>query len=239
MKDSLKTLFMFSFGAAVGSVVTFFGVKKYYEVKADLEVESVRDAYNNRISEIEPIKTSIDGDIKGPKTIDSDEKHYSKKNVSDIVKSLNNKPPLTDYTKYFKETKEKESDDILAESETPPDDEPYTDEEDKMQTLEYIDHELNGASREAIRDDKPPYVIDRESYELTCDHYDKLDLLYYIHDDILCDDDNTEVGRMVLLGTCIEESGFADNDDESLFVRNDKTMTDFEITKIYTPYEGK
>ena len=59
MNSSVKNTLIFLTGAAVGAVTTFFSVKKFYELKADLEVESVRDAYNNRLAEIEEFKSSI------------------------------------------------------------------------------------------------------------------------------------------------------------------------------------
>ena len=243
MNDALKNAIIFGSGALIGSAVTFFVVKDRFEAKADEEVESVRRAYQEKMDEtFGEGKSSLKGDLKGPSEIpEEDSRVHLSESKSSIARELNNKPPLKDYTKYFKKEaidEDSKSEDELAEAERPPEDEPYTDEEDRQQTMDAIDYQLNGANREAIASDKPPYVIDKSDFELTCDHYDKISLLYYISDDILCDDENTEIGRMVLLGTCLETSGFTDNDDEILYVRNDKLSSDYEITKVYTNYDG-
>lgn len=234
MNRAVRELLIFTVGAAVGGLSTWFGVRKYYEIKADLEVEQVKEAYNNKIAQIDGIKTSLAGDIEGPEEIPS-EKIEEIKAKNSIVQKLTNKPPLTDYTKYFEGRKsgEEESEELqneLAKMEHP-------EEEDREQTLEELDEQLNGAHRKAVEENIGPRLIDRSDFELTCDQYDKISLLYYISDDILCEDNNDEVNRYDVVGDLLESSGFVDNDDEEMFVRNDKLSTDFEVTKVYTPYD--
>lgn len=239
MNSTLKSVIIFMSGAAVGATGMYLGVKKYFELKADLEIESVKDAYLYRLREIDDNKSSIDGSLEGPNEIE----------LKETINRLNNKPDLTDYTKYFKEKGEtadldlKEvirdaKDDIdPADLEHPGEDEPYSDEEDRDETLNYIDHELNGASRDAIAEDKAPYEIEPSDYELTCSNYEKQSLIYYQFDEILADEDENEVldvGRLV--GDILESSGFSDDDRDALYVRNDKIMVDFEITKLYESF---
>jgi hypothetical protein len=116
----------------------YFGVKKYFETKADLEISEVRQVYEDRVNEVEDHKSSIDGELSGPEKIE----------LKETVNRLNNKPDLTDYTKYFngngqkmdgvseilRDAKEEAdatglSEEEMAEREGPQDDEPYTDEE--------------------------------------------------------------------------------------------------------------
>ena len=259
MNSSVKNILIFMSGAAVGAFGMYFGVKKYFETKADLEISEVRRVYEDRVNEIEPHKSSIDGDIKGPEKIE----------LKETVNRLNNKPDLTDYTKYFnsngqkmdgvsevlRDAKEDADKDGLseeerakrelcqdadvdpAEMEGPEDDEPYTDEEDRNQTIDAIDYQLNGASREAIENDKEPYEIDPSDYELTCSNYEKQSLLWYQFDEILADEDEEEVADTYrLIGNVLDTSGFKDNDVDAIYVRNDKTMVDYEITKIYEAF---
>ena len=246
MNNSVKNILIFMSGAAVGATSMYFGVKKYFEAKADLEISEVRQVYEDRVNEIEPHKSSIDGDIKGPEKIE----------LKETVNRLNNKPDLTDYTKYFnsngqkmdgvsevlrdaKEDADKDglSEEELAEREGPQDDEPYTDEEDRDQTIDAIDYQLNGASREAIENDKEPYEIDPSDYELTCSNYEKQSLLWYQFDEVLADEDEEEVADTYrLIGNVLETSGFTDNDVDAIYIRNDKTMVDYEITKIYEAF---
>lgn len=243
--NTIKALYFIG-GLAVGSISTWFGIKKYYELKADLEVRSVKEAFEDKLSEIEDTKSSVDGELEGPEEINEPEPGV-KPTVSSLTQRLNNKPPLKDYSKMFKEkggeevkVKEimrDENEDALAEAESPKDDEPLTEEEDRDQQLDFEDYELNGAHRKAIAEGKEPYIIDKSDYELTCANYEKITLLYYISDDILCDDMGDEISRLDVVGRTILESGFNDNNDDTLYVRNDRLMCDYEVTKVYISYE--
>ena len=245
--NAIKALY-FVTGLAIGSIGTWLGVKKYYELKADLEVESVREAFTEKLSEIEDAKSSLDGEIEGPEEIDEPEPGV-KPTVSSLTQRLNNKPPLKDYSKMFKEKggekvavkeimrEENKEEELAAESEGPQDDMPLTDAEDRDQQLDFEDYELNGEHRKAIAENRAPYIIDKADYELTCANYEKITLLYYISDDVLSDDSGDEISRMDVIGSTILNSGFTDNDDDVLYVRNDKLMCDYEVTKVYIPYE--
>ena len=247
MNSTLKGVLIFASGAAVGSISTYFAVKKVFEAKADLEINEVRGCYEDKLASIEEHKSSAAGELEGPKEIDIKEK----------VKELNNKPSFTDYSSYFKAKGEKMdgvteilrdakeeakeiglSEDELAEMEGPEDDEPYSDEEDRDQTLEFEDHQLNGEHKKAIEEDRPPYEIEPSDWELTCVNYDKQSLIWYHFDQVLADEEEDEViDKHRLVGDVIEESGFADNDVDTLYVRNDKIMCDFEISKIYEAFK--
>lgn len=256
MNSSLKSVIIFVSGAAVGASSMYFGLKKYFEVKADLEIEEVRRVYDDKINEIEGVKSSLEGEIEGESEID-DGKDSDKKPLShkEIIEKLNNKPDLTDYTKYFKEKgdvlpgvnetlrdakeaadKEGLTEEELAEREGPQDDEPYSDEEDRDETLRYEDHVLNGASKDAIENDKEPYEIDPSDFALTCDSYDKISLTWYHFDQVLVNEEEELVDGALLVGHVIEQTGFDQNEDDVLYIRNDKIMTDFEITKVYEQY---
>ena len=246
MNSSIKNILIFMSGAAIGATGMYFGIKKVFETKADLEIAQVRQVYEDRVNEVEEHKSSIDGELSGPEKIE----------LKETVNRLNNKPDLTDYTKYFngsgqkmdgvseilRDAKEEAdatglSEEELAERERPQDDEPYTDEEDRDQTLEFEDHQLNGASKEAIISDKEPYEIDPSDYELTCANYEKQALLWYQFDEVLADEDEEEVADVYrLIGNVLETSGFTDNDVDAIYIRNDKTMVDYEITKIYEAF---
>ena len=251
MRNGVKNLIIFASGAAAGAISMYFAVKKVYELKADLEIEQVRDAYTRRLNDVEPVKSSVDGDIEGPETIEEENvERVSTK--SSIVRELNNKPPITDYTKFFKakdgnkldipqisrDPKEDLLEDELAEAESPEDDTEMTEEEDIEETSNFEMYQINKDHQEALKEDRPPFVIDVDDYELTCSHYAKVSLHYYVADDILVTNEDELIFDSELLGNCLENSGFLDNDDDVIYVRNDIMMADYEIAKIYTPYEG-
>lgn len=245
----MKNIIIFVSGMCVGAAGMYFGLKRYFESKADTEIESVRKAYDERIASLEPKKTSKDGELKGPKEIDVND---VKKKVAD----LNNKPDLLDYTKYFKSSGIKLDDttelvrdakkdaienglseEELAEMESPPDDEPYSDEEDRQQSIEFEDHMLNGAHKKALAEGKPPFEIPPEDYDLTCESYEKMDLIWYVFDETLANEAEEIVDRDLFVGTVIEDSGFDTDDRDALYVRNDRLMCDFQITKVYEQFE--
>ena len=247
MNPKVTNLLYFAAGAAVGACGMFLGVKKYFELKADLEIESVRDAYNRRLAEMEGTKSSVEGDIKGPETIEDVGRMPTRSSIS---KELNNKPPLTDYSKYFKsdgkmdldlketirDPKEEMIENELAEAEGPKDDEEMTEEEDEEATSDYEMYQINKDHQDALKEGRAPYVIDASDYELTCSHYSKIDLHYYISDGVVTTDEDEIVDIRSLLGNCIESSGFSDNGEDLLFVRNDITMADYEIEKLYMAF---
>lgn len=251
MNSQLKGVLVFVSGMAVGAASTYYFVKRYFEVKADDEIICVKEAYEKRLAEREEHRSSATGELKGPEEIEVSD---TKKKISE----LNNKPDLLDYTKYFKPSgvKLSESSELirdakkdaienglseeeLAEMERPEDDEPYSDEEDREQTIEYDDYRLNGAHKKALEENKPPFEIPPEDYALTCDNYEKVSLLYYVPDDTLANEAEEIVDKDLFVGPCIEDSGFDYNDQEVMYVRNDRLMCDFEITKIYEQFERK
>lgn len=250
MNQNLKSFICFLTGAAAGGVGTWLAVKKYYELKADLEVESVREAYNRKVEKFEPVKSSVDGEIEGPEEIDEDVKQGRTK--SSIVKELNNKPPLTDYTKFFKEKGDEKTLDLKetlrdaksdaeedidpAEEESPSEDDMYGD--DETTSIEKEDEALNGAHKNA----GPAYVIDISDFELTCANYDKLTIHYYQPDDLLTNEEGEIIGWSDIIGEEIEHAmdsvGFSDSDDDCIHVRSDKLMCDFEVQKIFDGFGG-
>lgn len=251
MNSYVKNVLIFGAGALVGSAITYISVKKIFEYKADVEIEEVREAYNEKIKGIEPVKSSVEGEIVGEPEID----------VKKKVQELNNKPDLKDYTKFFREKGERSvkateiirdrleiekefeeggEEDVLAENEYP-DDEELSSEEDLMEQIEYENYMINKEHQDAIAENRAPYAIDRSDYELTCAHYDKLTFMYFINDDLLVNEDEEVVTRSSVFGDVIdvmESSDFINNDEECLLVRNDKHMIDFEILKMFEPYQN-
>ena len=246
MNQSLKEILIFASGATAGAVSMYYCVKKHFEEKANEEIRQAQNVYNQKVYELESHKTSVDGDLTGPKEIDVKEK----------VKELNNKPDiLTDYTKFFKGSGEKLtgvsetlrdakeeadktglSEEELAERESPTDDEPYDSDRDYEETLMYEDHMLNGDHRQAVDGMRKPFEIEPSDYELTCANYDKIGLNYYVYDDILANEGEEMVDEDLFAGGVLEESGFKTDDSDVIFVRNDRLTSDFEIKKIFSEF---
>lgn len=251
MNNAFKNVIIFASGAVTGALCTWFTVKKIYELKADLEVESVREAYDEKVSQFEHVKSTVNGELTGPSEIDDGKVHLNG-NKSSVTRELLNKPPLTDYRAFFKGTTnesidvrelarnpldEVKSDEEAAESEHPEDDKPMTDEEDAHEQNMYETYELNKDRSEKLN--REPYEIGEEEYEFGEESYEKVDLLYYIQDDILVNAEGEIEDKEPTVGDVLESSDFSRNDSEYLYVRNDRLEIDFFIKKMFREYTGE
>ena len=80
----------------------------------------------------------------------------------------------------------------------------------------------------------PPYIISPEEFD-TEDGYDTVSLTYYT-DGVLTDDDNNVIEDIE--NTVGEDFAkhFGEYEDDSVFVRNERLMTDYEILMDYRPF---
>lgn len=241
MNPKIKNVIIFLSGAGIGSLGTWFAVKKYYEEIANREIKSVRKAFDERITKYEPVKSSIDEPDVKPDKVHLDE------NKSSITEKLNNKPPFTAYSTFYKRKNDNNELNLKeitrdpgevdpAEAGSPTEDESY-DDENTNETLEAEDERLNGTHKKALAENLPPFVIDKSQFELECTNYDKISLLYYVYDDILVNDSNEELDNNEVFDV-VKSSGFADDDEDTMYIRDDKQMCDYEVTKIYTEFGG-
>lgn len=81
-----------------------------------------------------------------------------------------------------------------------------------------------------------PKILNPESFgELA--GYECESMLFYQHDRILVHEDETIVDDVTfLIGDALDRYGWADNDEECLYVRNYKLQRDYEIIKKYEEY---
>lgn len=63
-------------------------------------------------------------------------------------------------------------------------------------------------------------------------------LTYYIYDDILVDDQEMMIDRPEdLVGGVLLSSGFTQNGQDNIYIRNHRLRTDYEIIKVYAGYQ--
>jgi len=63
-------------------------------------------------------------------------------------------------------------------------------------------------------------------------------LTYYIYDDILVDDQEMMIDRPEdLVGGVLLSSGFTQNGQDNIYIRNYRLRTDYEIIKVYAGYQ--
>lgn len=82
--------------------------------------------------------------------------------------------------------------------------------------------------------DSLPYIIDDIRYNEECDGYDKISLFYYAKDDILCEENEDIVDD---IENTIGYDALSELDRKTtVWVRNDKISTDYEIIRMNTSY---
>lgn len=94
-------------------------------------------------------------------------------------------------------------------------------------------------SERANSDDSGPVIISFQECGLNPE-YDKEDLFFYKEDGVVTND-NEEIcaAPEEMIGNCIHDSGFDRNDQEILYVRNDRRLTYYAIEKYEYAYSEK
>lgn len=179
-------MFIFAAGAAIGSAVTWFCVKKYYEKIANDEIDSMKEWLARRVEE--------------------QDKHGEDQTPDEAAEPA--------------EEPEEESNDDRATY------------EEMVERLSYNNY-YHGPTKE-VDDMDEPYVIKPEIFGEE-DDYEEVSLTYYA-DGVLCDERDNRIEDIA--GTVGEDYAehFGDYEDDSVFVRNDRLKTDFEILKDWRNY---
>lgn len=122
-------------------------------------------------------------------------------------------------------------DDILDEEE-----DPFTDEEKtEYKKIAAVYNSEKGGVEDMNSTSKPPYVISPFDFgEL--DDYNQIELTYYL-DGILEDEDYHIVTDADELIGPDALTTFGEYEDDSVFVRNERLCTDFQILKDYRTYD--
>lgn len=219
----LKELVIFAAGAAIGTIGGCIFFKMHYEKIAREEIQSVKDAFDRRMEEIEgEDRTSLKDPSIGA---DTDEKPESEITNANSLASNYKVSSDVDYTKYYKA-----SNVDPAEEEHP--------EEEVDEELDYIRGE---ALNEEIKSKKgkKPILIKADDFGET---FETMDLYYYTDDDVLANDAEEMIGEndggeLYLVGDCLEKFGFkTDDSQKTVYVRNYDLGIDYCVTKIWGAY---
>ena len=101
------------------------------------------------------------------------------------------------------------------------------------------DNYLDGKrdSEEVTLNAKAPYVISLEDFSDGNEHFDKVTLMYYTEDDILCYEDNEEEDIITNEEPLIGVNNLSFGEGEmAIYVRNELTATDYEIIRLDMSY---
>lgn len=255
--------------AVGGSTAAFFvhrWAKKKYMTIAKKEVESLKEYIEKlqaeRISDMSGYSGKgsgdrsdavEDGDAAGPDGYRKEKGESQARNSGYKGREDPNYIPYSQYSKHGnddswrseagKKSKVDEIyDQLAAELEHPSeDDESDWDAEDAY----YRSVERRKAdsaeelSQRANSDDSGPVIISFQECGLNPE-YDKEDLFFYKEDGVVTND-NEEIcaAPEEMIGTCIQDSGFDRNDQEILYVRNDRRLTYYAIEKYDYAFSEK
>lgn len=107
-------------------------------------------------------------------------------------------------------------------------------DEDERKRLEYS-RRIN-EDYERHKGDRPKLIKAEEFDEY--EYHDKVTLYFYTEDQILATEDNEIIDDPVaIVGDNLTKYGFNQNDEQVIFVRNIRRGTDYEIAKVFGPFE--
>jgi hypothetical protein len=199
---------MFAAGAAIGSAVTWKILKTKYDRLIQEEIDSVKEAFSDRFD------SAVESDDEENEDEDEDEDEES--------------------TGPSRKINWSELEDIIDEDEDEDEDEEFTEAE----KIEYEELASTYTGEKGGVEDmlfKPPYVISPYDFgEL--DDYSQIELTYYL-DGILEDDEYHIVTDADDLIGPDALNTFGEYEDDSVFVRNERLRTDFQILKDYRTYD--
>lgn len=201
MNKTLIKVFIFTVGAAVGSAVTWKVVKTKYEQIAQEEIDSVKNEYRS-------LMETMRNKLKESATYDEDQ----------------------------------ESDEIVEEDDCYPDD-----DESERELIAYhalanryrgarVDNSDENDEEGDMEDDgpgfpyiDPPYVISPDDFACSPPGYNAQPLDYY-SDGILADAWGVKLDIDEIIGEDSLEH-FGEYTDDIVYVRNERTETDYEVTR--------
>lgn len=212
-----KNLIIYGIGAATGAFIAIKMLEDHYAAIADEEIEAVKNMAREKIKEIEKKYEKDTEEVK----------EVIKKNeevVNNVYKKM-----ARDYTKpNLEEIAERAKELADEEKEYPREDDDMDELEEEMYEKEAESDKLNE------RYDIDPYLITEEEFSNENLHYEKETLWYYLEDKVLCNDSEELVDDVeALIG---EDTLEFINDDQTIYIRNDRQGSDFEIVCVKKAY---
>lgn len=208
MNCKMFNAFMFTAGAVIGSVVTWKIAKTRYEKIVQEEIDSVKETFASYFTNGEE---ASDDDFS--ETDDEERPSYTKQ---------------IDWSDF----------EDLDEDDQAEEDEYQADEADWAEYAALTNNYNNrkgGAESMNMPVGRAPYVIDPDEFA-SLDDWNQVSLTYYA-DDILEDESyNIVHDRDELLGPKALTT-FGEYEEDSVFVRNERLKTDFEILKDPRTYD--
>lgn len=209
LNSKIINVLVFAAGAAIGSAVTWKFVKTKYERIAQEEIDSVKETFAEYFMNREEESTEEVSE-------DDDEDR-----PSGAARQIN-----------WEELEDLDEDDAAEEDEYQATEADWA----EYATLTNNYNNRKGGPEEMEKHaGRAPYVISPDEFA-SLDDWHQISLTYYA-DDILEDEEyNIVTDRDELIGRKALTT-FGEYEDDSVFVRNERLKTDFEILKDYRTYD--
>lgn len=217
-----KMLFIFLGGAATGALISFALLKEKCETEVQEEIKAMKEYYEKEIEEIEEHYEKEMDDLVA--ILDKEEKKLEKKHKDLATKYSTQHENVIRIKQETIEGSIYEEDDIVYDE----------DEEDEQ-------NHLRASFEEGIIPDtsRDPYVISRQEFDEEMLSFDKVTLLYYDLDDTLTDEQDVLISDVcIVIGDdALSNFGNMSEDPRTVFIRNEKFGTDYEVIKVYQSYK--
>lgn len=227
MNNTFKGIIIFALGAATGAFVANKLLEQKYEEILQEDIESVRAVAKRRLAKYEGTEEEEEneecttGSLNDISSLDIQPPKEPSRNAYNQVKSSYglSKKPLKEVVKEIEEEDESEDDESEA-------------------YVEYVKpKKLSNDGKMSYHD--RPYVIGYDAFSDEDVPHDKITLYYYVEDNTLCDE-NEEI--IIDVDDIIGEDSLdsfddIDDDENSIFVRNEKLHVDYEILRLNESYQ--
>ena len=213
-RNTLCKIFLFATGAAIGSVATWKLVKTKYEQIAQEEIDSVKEEYANLMKSMrDKLKGSVSEQTESTKSEECDDE-YPDDDDRDFTSHEQ------DMIEYYKLTSKYHKSDEVVEEDSENNEEGGNGDADDDEDFPYI----NG-----------PYVISVDDFNSSPPGFN-VQTLDYFADGVLADD----WGVVLDIEETIGEdalSHFGDEQDDIVYVRNERNEIDYEVTRDPRTYD--
>lgn len=241
MKSVWIYITTFIMGSVVGSLITKKVLKEQYAKAAQVEIDSVKEAFEKRRAQVRERSTFLPvEDIKHTISVFGDtlKEELEKRRPNPTAGLVRSSLDGTNTNKYDLAKKNYNIsgsglmplDHVTPETDIGEQEEPEDDEDE--------DTDDAGGTEEDSEDkaptDIPPYSIPEEEFHSGAQHHDKLSLYFYMEDEVVCDENEEIVSDID--GVVGEENLLEFDDKNRLWVRNEGLGTDFEIIALHRSY---
>lgn len=221
----VKNLGFFISGVVTGAVATYIimsGKQKQIEEKMQQEVDLIKKDYTWKKEDEDNEEEPVDEDDE-----EDHRKVYNYAVRSEKMRKANR--ARDEERKIFRSVKNQDYlNDLINEEEDEDDDDPESDSDPDGDYIPTGGDPVAPAPSEGPSDH--PYSISADLFTNTCNHFDKLTLIWYAIDDVLADEENERLVDTSIVGNDWR-THVGEYEEGVAYIRNEAISVDYEIIK--------